>query len=110
MYATVNVATGEAERFITLPRTAITFNSFGPTVYLVEKNGKDEKGKPRLIAKQSFVTTGDTRGDQIAILKGVNEGDIVVTSGQIKLRNGAPVTIDNSVQPSNESAPQPNDQ
>ena len=110
MYATVNVALGEAERFITLPRTAITFNSFGSSVYLVEKNGQDDKGKPKLIAKQSFVTTGDTRGDQIAILKGVKEGDIVVTSGQIKLRNGAPVTIDNSVQPSNESAPQPNDQ
>lgn len=110
MYATIDVATGEAERFITLPRTTITFNSFGSTVYLVEKNDKDDKGKPKLIAKQSFVTTGDTRGDQIAILKGVKEGDIVVTSGQIKLRNGAPVTIDNSVQPSNESAPQPNDQ
>ena len=110
MYATVNVTTGEAERFITLPRTAITFNSFGSTVYRVENTGQNEKGKRKLIAKQSFVTTGDTRGDQVAILKGVNEGDIVVTSGQIKLRNGAPVAIDNSVQPSNDIAPQPNDQ
>jgi membrane fusion protein (multidrug efflux system) len=110
MYATVNVATGQAQNYITLPRTAITFNSFGATVYRVEDNGKDETGRPKLIAKQSFVTTGDTRGDQIAILKGVNEGDIVVTSGQIKLRNGAPVVIDNSVQPSNDNAPQPNDQ
>ena len=110
MYATVNVATGLAQRYITLPRTAITFNSFGSTVYRVENNGQDEKGKPKLIAKQSFVTTGDTRGDQIAVLKGVNEGDTVVTSGQIKLRNGSPVTVDNSVQPSNDDAPQPIDQ
>ena len=110
MYATVNVATGLAQRYITLPRTAITFNSFGSTVYRVEESRKDEKGKPKLIAKQSFVTTGDTRGDQVAVLKGVNEGDIVVTSGQIKLRNGSPVTVDNSVQPSNDGAPQPIDQ
>lgn len=110
MYATVNVATGQAQRYITLPRTAITFNPFGATVYRVENVGQDEKGTPRLIAKQSFVTTGDTRGDQIAMLKGVNEGEKIVTSGQIKLRNGTTVTIDNSAQPSNDGAPQLNDQ
>ncbi|MFA5922041.1 MAG: efflux RND transporter periplasmic adaptor subunit [Methylococcaceae bacterium] len=110
MYATVNVATGLAHRYITLPRTAITFNSFGSTVYRVEDGGKDEKGKPKLIAKQSFVTTGDSRGDQIAILKGINEGETIVTSGQIKLRNGSPVTVDNSILPSNDNAPQPIDQ
>jgi membrane fusion protein (multidrug efflux system) len=110
MYAAVNVTTGQAERYITLPRTAITFNSFGATVYRVEKNGKDEKGRPRLITKQSFVTTGETRGDQIAILKGVNEGETIVTSGQIKLHNGSPVAVDNSIQPSNDEAPQPIDQ
>jgi membrane fusion protein (multidrug efflux system) len=110
MYATVNVATGQAQRYITLPRTAIAFNPFGSTVYRVEAKGMDDKGKPKLIAKQVFVTTGESRGDQIAVLKGVNEGDIVVTSGQIKLRNGTPVVINNSVQPSNDAAPQPRDQ
>jgi membrane fusion protein (multidrug efflux system) len=110
MYATVNIATGQAQRYITLPRTAIAFNPFGSTVYLVETKNMDDKAKPSLIAKQVFVTTGESRGDQIAILKGVNEGDVVVTSGQIKLRNGTPVVIDNSVQPSNDAAPQPKDQ
>jgi membrane fusion protein (multidrug efflux system) len=110
MYVTVNVATGLAQRYITLPRTSITFNSFGSTVFRVENSGQDEKGSPKLIAKQSFVTTGDTRGDQIAILKGVNEGDTIVTTGQIKLRNGSPVLVDNSVQPSNDATPQPIDQ
>ena len=106
MYATVAVATGLSQRFITLPRTAITFNAFGSTVFRVEKNGQDPQGKPQLIAKQSFVTTGATRGDQIAILNGVTEGDTIVTTGQIKLRNGSPVTVDNSVQPSNDANPQ----
>ena len=53
------------------------------------------------------MTTGATRGDQVAILKGINEGDEVVTSGQIKLRNGALVTINNSAQPSADANPQP---
>ena len=52
------------------------------------------------------MTTGATRGDQVAILKGLKEGDEVVTSGQIKLRNGAPIIINNSVQPSNDANPQ----
>jgi len=110
MYAKVFVATGAAQRYITLPRSAITFNPYGATVYVVTNNGRDDKGKTRLIARQTFVTTGASRGDQIAILKGVNEGDSVVTSGQIKLHNGSPVVIDNSVQPSSDAAPQPIDQ
>ena len=110
MYATVNITTGQAQRYITLPRTALAFNPFGSTVYLVEAKGLDDKGNPKLIAKQVFVTTGESRGDQIAVLRGVNEDDIVVTSGQIKLRNGAPVVVDNSVQPGNDAAPQPKDQ
>ena len=110
MYATVTIATGLAHRYITLPRTTITFNAFGSTIYRVDANGQDETGKPKLIAKQSFVTTGDTRGDQIAILTGVNEGETIVTTGQIKLRNGSPVIVDNSIQPSNDATPQPKDQ
>jgi len=110
MYATIQVAIGATERFITLPRTAITFNPFGATVFRVVSNGQDDKGKDKLIARQAFVTMGETRGDQIAIIKGVNEGDIVVTSGQIKLRNGSPILVNNSVQPSNDAAPQPKDE
>jgi len=110
MYATVTIATGLAHRYITLPRTTITFNAFGSTVYRLDANGQDETGKPKLVAKQSFVTTGDTRGDQIAILTGVNEGETIVTTGQIKLRNGSPVIVDNSIQPSNDATPQPKDQ
>ncbi|MEY3106458.1 MAG: hypothetical protein RIT35_624 [Pseudomonadota bacterium] len=110
MYVNVKVTTGLVNRTITLPRTTITFNSFGSSVYRIESNGQDEKGKPKFIAKQSLVSTGDTRGDQVAILTGVKEGETIVTSGQIKLRNGSPVTIDNSVHPSNDAMPQLDDQ
>lgn len=110
MYATVMVVTGAAQPHITLPRAAITFNPYGATVYIVDNKGQDDKGKAKLIARQTFVTTGESRGDQIAVIKGVNEGDTVVTSGQIKLHNGSPVLLNNSVQPSNDAVPQPIDQ
>jgi membrane fusion protein (multidrug efflux system) len=77
-------------------------------VFLIETS-KDEQGKEKRTAKQVFVTTGATRGDQVAILKGIKEGDTIVTSGQIKLRNGSPVLINNTVQPNNDAVPQAND-
>lgn len=110
MFVTVAVATGAPERRLTLPQTAISFNPYGNTVYVVEDKGKGPDGKPRLVAAQRFVTTGATRGDQIAIVSGVKEGETVVTAGQIKLRNGVPVLVNNSVQPSDQAAPTPQDQ
>jgi membrane fusion protein, multidrug efflux system len=109
MYATVDIATGAPQNYITLPQTAITYNPYGDTVYIVDNKGADANGKPQLIARQSFVTTGSTRGDQVAVLKGVKEGDMIVTAGQIKLHNGSIVLIDNSITPTADAAPVPID-
>jgi membrane fusion protein (multidrug efflux system) len=109
MFATVKVDSGAAEQLLTLPQTAVTYNPYGETVYLVVPGSNGPDGKPTLIAKQTFVTIGPTRGDQVAILKGVNDGDLVVTSGQLKLKNGSELIINNTVQPSNEAAPAPVD-
>ena len=98
MYATVDIDVGAPQRHITLPQTAIAYNPYGSTVFLVEQNGAART------AQQTFVTTGATRGDQVAVLSGVKEGDVVVTAGQMKLRNGSPVTINNSVQPASDAA------
>ena len=104
MYATVDIATGAPQSYITLPETAITYNPYGDTVYIVG-NGNGADGKAPLIARQTFVTTGLTRGDQVAVLKGVHDGDTVVTAGQIKLHNGSTVLIDNSIAPTADAAP-----
>ena len=55
------------------------------------------------------MTTGATRGDQVAVLKGVNEGDMIVTAGQLKLHNGTTVLIDNSITPTADASPVPID-
>jgi len=109
MYATVDIATGAPQNYVTLPQTAITYNPYGDTVYIVDSKGADAAGKPTLIARQTFVTTGDTRGDQVAVLKGVKDSDMVVTAGQIKLHNGSSVLIDNSITPTADAAPVPID-
>jgi membrane fusion protein (multidrug efflux system) len=100
MFAKVDVDTGAKQRYLTLPQTAITYNPYGSTVFVVEPGDK-------LTVKQVFVTTGGTRGDQVAVLSGVTEGQQVVTSGQLKLKNGTEVVINNTVQPASDPNPKP---
>jgi membrane fusion protein, multidrug efflux system len=109
MFTTVQIAAGHVEQYITLPQTAVTYNPYGATVYLVAMASNQPQGESEGTARQTFVTTGATRGDQIAILKGVKAGDTVVTSGQLKLKNGSRVVINNQIQPSNNPAPEPAD-
>lgn len=107
MFATVLIDIGTPQSYVTLPQTAVAYNPYGSTVYLVDDKGKAANGQDQLVARQIFVTTGDTRGDQIAVLKGVKAGDTVVTAGQIKLRNGSPLHVDNAVQPTDAANPHP---
>jgi membrane fusion protein (multidrug efflux system) len=107
MYANIDIDMGSPADHVTLPQSAITYNAYGDTVYLVQKNGTDEHGKPKLSALQRFVKLGDSRGDQVSVTEGVAVGDEVVTAGQMKLRNGSPLIIDNRIQPSSDVAPTP---
>jgi membrane fusion protein (multidrug efflux system) len=110
MYATVEIAAGSKQRYVTLPQTAVAYNPYGETVYIVDEKGKDANGQPQLVARQSFITAGPTRGDQVAILSGVDDGQTVVTAGQMKLHNGSPVVIDNTIRPTADANPIPVDQ
>jgi membrane fusion protein (multidrug efflux system) len=107
MYANVEIDIGTATEQLTLPQTAITYNPYGDTVFLVQQSGVDDKGKPKMTAQQRFVQLGATRGDQVAVRSGISAGDVVVTAGQMKLRNGSPVVVNNSVTPPNDSNPAP---
>ena len=131
MFANVAVEIGEKRRYLTLPQTAITYNPYGSTVFTVRPKSEVEAearaasgaasgatvaapaasgAGDSLVAQQVFVTTGETRGDQVAVLKGLKEGQMVVTSGQVKLKNNTPVVVDNSVQPANSPNPRPQEQ
>lgn len=106
VFATIRLTDGAPHNYITLPNAAVAYNPYGATVYLVKDEGKGADGKPKLVAEQRFITTGLTRGDQVAVLSGLKAGETVVTAGQLKLRNGVPVLINNSVQPSDNPNPQ----
>jgi membrane fusion protein (multidrug efflux system) len=125
MYTKVSIRTGSTQRFITLPQSAILHNPYGEAIYLAQPPApaKTEAGAatsnaakkggaaaPELVASQVFVTLGPTRGDQVAIVKGIEEGATVVTSGQMKLRNGTPLVVNNAVTPRSDPNPKPQEQ
>ena len=114
MFANVAVEVGSKQKYLTLPQTAITYNPYGATVFIAKKGevvGMDGKKAEGLVAQQVFVTTGPTRGDQVAILKGLDEGAVVVTSGGLKLKNGTPLAPNNKgVVPENDANPAPQEQ
>ena len=101
MFAGADVVLPHQDKFVTLPQSAISYNPYGNSVYIVEDKG----GGAALTVRQQFVQLGERRGDQVAVLKGVKPGEEVVTSGQLKLRNGAAVQINNAVNPENSPAP-----
>ena len=113
MFANAMVDAGDKKHYLTLPLTAITYNPYGSTVFIVKPAATEGTGNttaqhdPVYQVQQAFVVTGETRGDQVAIMSGLQEGQVVVTSGQIKLKNGALIAVDNTVQPANNPNPAP---
>ncbi|MCX6943561.1 MAG: efflux RND transporter periplasmic adaptor subunit [Opitutales bacterium] len=105
MFAALDVVLPRQDKLVTLPLTAISYNPYGNSVYVVENKGRDASGQPVLVVRQQFVQLGSQRGDQVAVLKGVNAGDEVVTAGQLKLRNGSSVQLNNTVEQTNSLRP-----
>lgn len=108
MYVDVQASRGVGDPIIALPASAVSYAPYGNSVFVVTRL-KGSNGKPYAGVEQRFVKLGRGRGDQIAVISGVQAGDEVVTSGVFKLRNGAAVHVNNEVRPSNDPTPQPED-
>ena len=106
MFVRTGLGLGSSQSVIALPASAVNYAPYGDSVYVVT-DLKDESGRTYKGVRQQFVKLGPARGDQIAVVSGVNPGDEVVTSGVFKLRNGAAVQINNTVKPANNPAPKP---
>lgn len=106
MFARVEVQMPQAETLIVVPATAISYASYGNSVFIVEEM-KGEDGKAFLGVRQQFVKLGVTRGDLVAVREGVKPGEQVATAGVFKLRNGLPVQVNNTVKPTANAAPKP---
>jgi membrane fusion protein (multidrug efflux system) len=101
MFANVTVLAGDPKTVITVPRTAITYSHYGNSVYAVKAqpaaDGKAKDGAgPSLVAERRFVKTGQVRDERVAVLDGVQDGEQIVTTGQLKLNPGAAIRVDNS--------------
>ena len=108
MFVQVELPMGQARQVVPIPASAINYAPYGDSVYIVS-DMKDEKGRMYRGVRQQVVKIEGTRGDQVAITSGINPGDEVVSSGVFRLRNGAPVQVNNTVKPTNNASPKPED-
>jgi membrane fusion protein (multidrug efflux system) len=106
MFVEVEVVLDSADSVVTLPASAIRYAPYGESIFIVEDVEAPNGGVYRGV-RQEFVKLGGSRGDQVAVLSGIEPGEEVVTSGVFKLRNGAAVLVTNEILPGNDPAPQP---
>jgi membrane fusion protein (multidrug efflux system) len=108
MFVQVELPLGQAREVVPLPASAINYAPYGDSVFVVTEM-KDAKGNTYRGVRQQVVRIEGSRGDQVAVVSGVNPGDEVVSAGVFRLRNGAPVMVNNTVKPANNPAPKPAD-
>lgn len=112
LFARAAITLDQAREVVTVPRTAVSYNPYGNSVYVVQKvKGKGADGKPadELVVRRRFVKTGEARGDLVVISEGLKVGEQVATSGLLKLQNDSKVIINNQVSPPAALAPTPAD-
>ena len=108
MFVQAQVTLGAPQDVIALPASSINYAPYGDSVFIVTEM-KTPQGQTYKGVRQQVVKLGGARGDQVAVLEGVNPGEEIVTSGVFKLRNGVAIQVNNTVQPANSPAPKPED-
>ncbi len=109
MFANVDVVLPERESVLAVPGTAISHATFGNSVFVVEESVDSATGNKQFVAQQQFVQIGRAQGDFVAVTKGLQPDQKVVTAGVFKLRNGAPVAISSDTQLDFQLNPRPED-
>ncbi len=108
MFVQVELPLGQPREVVPLPASAINYAPYGDSVFVVTEM-KDPKGNTYRGVRQQVVKVEGSRGDQVAVVSGIKPGDEVVSSGVFRLRNGAPVQVNNTVKPENSASPKPED-
>ncbi len=109
MYVNASVVLPAVDPVLVIPATAVLYAPYGDSVFVVENRKDDQTGRTGLVLRQQFVRLGQHRGDFVAVTSGVKAGEIVVTTGVFKLRNGIAVVVDNRLAPNAQLAPKPDD-
>jgi membrane fusion protein (multidrug efflux system) len=106
MFAKVSVVVNESKSVVAIPATAVHYAPYGNSIFIVSEM-KDQQGKTYKGVREQFVQVGQARGDLVAVDSGLNPGEEIVTSGVFRLRNAAPIIINNDIKPGSELAPTP---
>ena len=109
MFAKVEVELPEKHKAMVVPGSAISYAPFGDSVFVIEKKTDEKTGQESQSIRQQFVKVGEARGDFVSITEGLKGGEIIVSTGVFKLRNGMPVTINNELAPKPQVNPKPVD-
>lgn len=107
MYVNVAVVLPAKETVLTIPATAVLYAPYSDSVFVIEEKKGADGSPPGKIVRQQFIRLGEKRGDFVAVISGLKDGDNVVTTGAFKLRNGQGVVVDNKLAPEFKLAPQP---
>ncbi|MEW6668104.1 MAG: efflux RND transporter periplasmic adaptor subunit [Thermodesulfobacteriota bacterium] len=107
MFVNVGVVLPDQKRVLALPATAVLYAPYSDSVFIVEEQKKEGSGAPVKVVRQQFARLGEKRGDFVAVVSGLKEGETVVSTGVFKLRNGQEVVVDNRVSPEFKLAPRP---
>ncbi len=97
MFAAIEIEQPSIPDVILLPSTAISYTLYGNSVFIIEKEHNKDTQQDVLKVRRVFVTTGKQQGNFTQILTGVKAGQLVVSSGELKLQDGMSVTINNDV-------------
>jgi len=109
MFVKVDVVLPEKSKTLVIPGSAVSYAPYGNSVFVIEKKKDPKTGKETQSLRQAFVRIGEARGDFIAVTDGLKAGDVVVSTGVFKLRNGMNVTINNDLAPKPQLNPTPVD-
>ena len=107
MFVKVSVLMNESKTVIAIPATAIHYAPYGDSIFIVSDIKDPQSGKPYKGVREQFVKVGQARGDLVAIESGLKPGEEVATSGVFRLRNSAPVIVNNQTKPESELRPTP---
>ena len=94
MFTSLDIDQPVIPNVVVLPSTAISYSLYGNSVFIIEK---DDSGKDALFVRRVFVSTGEQQGNETVITKGIAPGQLVVSTGELKLQNGTRVVINNEI-------------
>jgi membrane fusion protein (multidrug efflux system) len=97
MFANVEVIMPQQDEVLAIPATSVLYAPYGDTVFVIDSKKDEESGEEQKILRQQIIRLGQTRGDYVAVISGLKEGESVVTSGVFKLRPNMAVMVDNSL-------------